>query len=160
MRSSLFCAYFSRFSSEVCYYNLSPQGDGNLMRMSFPYFLPSITIYPRKGTVTGTCRHQRGLSSITTYPRKGTETGSSPLKNASTFNYNISPQGDKKAPPLLVRTSAEGLCFSGFFCFGVSGRAFRRGWPHQRESPRCLAGRSASGGGSHAGRRRSLARYL
>lgn len=40
------------FATVVVYYNLSPQGDGNLMRMSFPYFLPSITIYPRKGTET------------------------------------------------------------------------------------------------------------
>ena len=36
MRSSLFCAYFSRFSSEVCYYNLSPQGDGNPDGRSIP----------------------------------------------------------------------------------------------------------------------------
>lgn len=80
-----------------------------------------ITAYPRKGTVTGTCRHQRGLSSITTYPRKGTETGSSPLKNVSTFNYNFSPQGDKKAPPHWFVPAAEGLCFSDSSVLGSAG---------------------------------------
>ena len=51
MRSSLFCAYFSRFSSEVCYYNLSPQGDGNFV-LCPDVLLSHITTYPRKGTET------------------------------------------------------------------------------------------------------------
>lgn len=50
-----------------------PQGDGNLMRMSFPYFLPSITIYPRKGTVTDAPGYGCRRGQITTYPRKGTK---------------------------------------------------------------------------------------
>ena len=130
------------------------------MRMSFPYFLPSIT----------------------TYPRKGTETSSQRRRSCQRTDYNLSPQGDgncstnitfardsilqlipargQKSPSALVRTSSGGALLFRFFWFGVSGRAFRRGWPHQRELPRCPAGRSASGGGSHAGRRRSLAGYL
>ena len=53
-----------------------------------------ITTYPRKGTETWYRSSIRTHRQITTYPRKGMETGSSPLKNASTFNYNFSPQGD------------------------------------------------------------------
>ena len=69
------------FATVVVYYNLSPQGDGNLMRMSFPYFLPSITIYPRKGTVTDAPGYGCRRGQITTYPRKGTATSRAVRRN-------------------------------------------------------------------------------
>ena len=96
MRSSLFCAYFSRFSSEVCYYNLSPQGDGNVFCACAGLSGSQITTYPRKGTETlvSCLSPPAPAMPITTYPRKGTETGADFLKKLNIIDYNLSPQGD------------------------------------------------------------------
>ena len=94
MRSSLFCAYFSRFSGEVCYYNLSPQGDGNRDENVDNQATIKITTYPRKGTETKCwIIGAKGLY-ITTYPRKGTETITIIHHMTKHGNYNLSPQGD------------------------------------------------------------------
>ena len=80
MRSSLFCAYFSRFSSEVCYYNLSPQGDGNAD------FLPnSLNIMDYNLSPQG----DGNISSLGLYE--------------DLENYNLSPQGDGN----LIRTNLD-----------------------------------------------------
>ena len=98
MRSSLFRAYFSRFSSEVCYYNLSPQGDGNKYILSYSFSFQNynlspqgdgntlvvtlasnarrLQLIPARGRKHDDARDGRTHAVITTYPRKGTETGS------------------------------------------------------------------------------------
>ena len=162
-------------------YNLSPQGDGNIIgvvnlasgeslqlipargrKLPAGYVhdrVHDITAYPRKGTVTSSRGSSSWYPHITTYPRKGTKT-----RNADPYQLHSRittyPRKGTKKPLRAGTNQCGGALFFRFFCFGVSGRAFRRGWPHQRELPRCPAGRSASGGGSHAGRRRSLAGYL
>ena len=111
-------------------YNLSPQGDGNLLM----------------------CSRTRAEINYNSSPQ-GDGNPSDSILHTMNGSLQLIPARGQKSPSALVRTSAEGLCFSGFFCFRVSGRAFRRGWPRQREFPRCPAGRSASGGGSHSDRR-------
>lgn len=78
--------------------NLSPQGDGNLLM----------------------CSRTRAEINYNSSPQGDGNT----LSGVSLVNwsdYNLSPQGDKKAPPLLVRTSAEGLCFSDSSVLGSAG---------------------------------------
>ena len=59
------------------YYNLSPQGDGNLIDAVHGTNI-HITIYPRKGTeTTDVITAVQKATEITIYPRKGTETPSS-----------------------------------------------------------------------------------
>ena len=74
MRSSLFCAYFSRFSSEVCYYNLSPQGDGNFHPLLRECRYVALQLIPARGRKRAGSADGIATRNITTYPRKGTET--------------------------------------------------------------------------------------
>ena len=218
MRSSLFCAYFSRFSSEVCYYNLSPQGDGNYPdRLCTPmgadynlspqgdgnFCVPTqkrhnvLQLIPARGrkpatpTTVATDRPNYNLSpqgdgnlrcllkfAVFLHYNLSPQGDGNLLMCSRTraeINYNSSPQGDgnpsdsilhtmngslqlipvrgQKSPSAAGTNQCGGALLFRFFCFRVSGRAFRRGWPRQREFPRCPAGRSASRGGSHADRR-------
>lgn len=79
---------------------------------------------------------------ITTYPRKGTETcKNEPSHNTHLLqlipargrqklfelfhghiNYNLSPQGDNKAPPSLAFTSSGGALFYPYSIYGLQGR--------------------------------------
>ena len=90
MRSSLFCAYFSRFSGEVCYYNLSPQGDGNDAHIPC-LDMAQITTYPRKGTETLLLQPRLPKDTITTYPRKGTETSASGIRKNRAATLQLIP---------------------------------------------------------------------
>ena len=79
-----------------------------------------ITIYPRKGTETFWYSSRQMLRMITIYPRKGTETQYfvTPPARASNY-YNLSPQGDKKAPlPLAFASSGGALLFLIFYFTG------------------------------------------
>ena len=60
----------------TAYYNLSPQGDGNIYFRCVKAFCLCITIYPRKGTETQIMFKPIYEMDITIYPRKGTETSS------------------------------------------------------------------------------------
>ena len=80
----------------------------------------AITIYPRKGTETPTGGSRHRSVKITIYPRKGTETQYfvTPPARASNY-YNLSPQGDKKAPlPLAFASSGGALLFLIFYFTG------------------------------------------
>ena len=80
----------------------------------------AITIYPRKGTETFWYSSRQMLRMITIYPRKGTETQYfvTPPARASNY-YNLSPQGDKKAPlPLAFASSGGALLFLIFYFTG------------------------------------------
>ena len=103
------------------HYNLSPQGDGNYTCRYRCLFGARLQLIPARGRKL----HDNSLlfswKHITTYPRKGTETGSSPLKNVSTFNYNFSPQGDKKAPPRWYEPVRRGFAFQGSSVLGSAG---------------------------------------
>ena len=80
----------------------------------------AITIYPRKGTETPTGGSRHRSVKITIYPRKGTETQYfvTPPARASNY-YNLSPQGDKKAPlPLAFASSGGALLFPIFYFTG------------------------------------------
>ena len=116
MRSSLFCAYFSRFSSEVCYYNLSPQGDGN--HTLYECYMEGTKDYnlSPQGDGNGIIHLDHGQDldynlspqgdgntlmhacepfvRITTYPRKGTVTDCHKFSGRRCADYNLSPQGD------------------------------------------------------------------
>ena len=74
-------------------YNLSPQGDGNVVHGPDQQG-ETITTYPRKGTETASSNAVDFLGLITTYPRKGTETFLAPLRMFLVADYNLSPQGD------------------------------------------------------------------
>ena len=117
MRSSLFCAYFSRFSSEVCYYNLSPQGDGNnLFVFNRPIkgnynlspqgdgnsrtadWTPSTPNYNLSPQGDGNPLRSwwTRRSSITTYPRKGTVTGGRLLTKHKHTELQLIPARGRK----------------------------------------------------------------
>lgn len=82
-------------------YNLSPRGDGN------PIFLSAIVIY----------------IPITTYPRKGTKTFLFFLcKVDIRTNYNLPPQGDNKAPPLLAFYQQRRCFVLSLFYLRVTGQ--------------------------------------
>ena len=142
------------------HYNLSPQGDGNVFHAPANILSEGITTYPRKGTVTD-C-HKFSGRRYADYNFSPQGDGNRIFSSQKCFNFQLQllPARGQKSPSAAGTSQCGGALLFRFFCFGVSGRAFRRGWPHQRELPRCPAGRSASGGGSHAGRRRSLAGYL
>ena len=87
---------FCRFWGKVCYYNLSPQGDGNAHRR-----------------LTSSLRENYNLS-----PQgDGNLLVLVPADVAN--DYNLSPQGDKKAPlPLAFASSGGALLFLIFYFTG------------------------------------------
>ena len=142
MRSSLFCAYFSRFSSEVCYYNLSPQGDGNKNAATPTLTATALQLIPARGRKPSSDPLELcATATITTYPRKGTETHLVESSVQLHVDYNLSPQGDGNlAYPVLYSymvklqlipargqksTSATGVCQQRR-CFAFSDILFYR----------------------------------
>ena len=84
------------------------------------YGVPLIAIYPRKGTETLFCLALLFFFYlIAIYPRKGTETSCVQRSGQCTIHYNLSPQGDKKAPlPLAFASSRGALLFPIFYFTG------------------------------------------
>ena len=81
------------------YFNLSPQGDGNL-DITEDAAIDGISTYPRKGTETLNFFAKIEERQISTYPRKGTETSlpartknpayisAYPRKGTETYQYH------------------------------------------------------------------------
>jgi hypothetical protein len=53
VKAALKSSVFLFFLEQLCYFNLSPQGDGNLLDQFVASFVLLISTYPRKGTETG-----------------------------------------------------------------------------------------------------------
>ena len=137
--------------------------------------LAAITTYPRKGTETPDLpedqQHEDQLQLIPVRGRKlvdvltnesGNQLQLIPARGRKPVRFHLAhderlittyPRKGTKKPLRAGMNQCGGALLFRFFCFRVSGRAFRRGWPRQREFPRCPAGRSASRGGSHSDRR-------
>ena len=73
VKAALKSSIFLFFLEQLCYFNLSPQGDGNF------HGLCCIRIQ----------------ANISTYPRKGTETSKYNYHQDSQPDFNLSPQGDE-----------------------------------------------------------------
>ena len=85
VKAALKSSIFLFFLEQLCYFNLSPQGDGNIL--------------------LGSPLHED--TSISTYPRKGTETRVLNLFYEEILYFNLSPQGDgNSASPVAFASAA------------------------------------------------------
>ena len=133
-------------------YNLSPQGDGNLRcLLKFAVFL-HYNLSPQGDGNLLMCSRTRAEINYNSSPQ-GDGNPSDSILHTMNGSLQLIPVRGQKSPSAAGTNQCGGALLFRFFCFRVSGRAFRRGWPRQREFPRCPAGRSASRGGSHADRR-------
>ena len=86
---------------DTIYYNLSPQGDGNLPNVTYASGLHYYNLSPQgDGNLRNANVFVRYF--ITTYPRKGTVTSRSLLTLNFSSHYNLSPQGDGNIFPWFI----------------------------------------------------------
>ena len=79
---------------QKCDFNLSPQGDGNMMA-AFLMILPTtFQLIPARGRKRSSQNVATLRNVISTYPRKGTETRCRPRPCNDGYDFNLSPQGD------------------------------------------------------------------
>ena len=101
--TTLVHSYFSFLD----HYNLSPQGDGNITTIHPSLYSHLYYNLSPQGDGNRITKISMLFFNIATYPRKGTE--SQGLLECSEESYcNLSPQGDKKAPPPLAFASSGG----------------------------------------------------
>ena len=95
VKAALESSIFLFFLEQLCYFNLSPQGDGNTRLSATMMNLSGFQLIPARGRKPSSNFGFRGTSAtISTYPRKGTETAFRTLITPVLANFNLSPQGD------------------------------------------------------------------
>ena len=79
VKAALKSSIFLFFLEQLCYFNLSPQGDGNTVLLVLFVFDPYFNLSPQGdgNMVQALATVQNG--NISTYPRKGTETPESDI---------------------------------------------------------------------------------
>ena len=94
MKAALKSSIFLFFLEQLCYFNLSPQGDGNLDSLDAGNTVDRFQLIPARGRKPEHHWCFKVFIPISTYPRKGTETRSAAVFFSVYQNFNLSPQGD------------------------------------------------------------------
>ena len=94
VKAALKSSIFLFFLEQLCYFNLSPQGDGNSSNRWFIGYRYNFNLSPQgDGNAIGKVIIAVNLI-ISTYPRKGTETPAFGKVDPAVMDFNLSPQGD------------------------------------------------------------------
>ena len=94
VKAALKSSIFLFFLEQLCYFNLSPQGDGNPTTSALLPIALRFQLIPARGRKQKLLRNYPQQPVISTYPRKGTETIDIADFFSISFYFNLSPQGD------------------------------------------------------------------
>lgn len=126
VKAALKSSIFLFFLGQLCYFNLSPQGDGNNNVSCLSVKDRRISTYPRKGTITLASSRLVNVCPIATYPRKGAKTN--PPMPPDIRKLYHPRKGAKNSASKMVRSfSFACLNFSvsvGFFSMNRAAAAF------------------------------------
>ena len=75
VKAALKSSIFLFFLEQLCYFNLSPQGDGNILLIDLFLITALFQLIPARGRKPTSVNALPYVVVISTYPRKGTETG-------------------------------------------------------------------------------------
>ena len=93
VKAALKSSIFLFFLEQLCYFNLSPQGDGNLKTIG-QYAVPQISTYPRKGTETTVLLNKQNTTfPFQLIPARGRKLDKI-IFTLTACDFNLSPQGD------------------------------------------------------------------
>ena len=101
MKAALKSSIFLFFLEQLCYFNLSPQGDETIFQMCLLQSFIIFQLIPARGRKRASITTIRILNQISTYPRKGTETVYHEEWKQRYYYFNLSPQGDGNVNTLM-----------------------------------------------------------
>ena len=110
VKAALKSSIFLFFLEQLCYFNLSPQGDGNIKYLGHSSLILRFQLIPARGRKLDGVDAVRELVNISTYPRKGAKNSASKMVRSFSFaclNFSV---------------------FVGFFSMNRAAAAFSLPW--------------------------------